>query len=456
MDISALAVLKRKRDDILALGPGDAEKINYNFDTLFLSLKNLGGLLDAYKINIASANDIVGNLPVTNLNSGTNASATTFWRGDGAWVGVAVPTNALLDGSSHSDTTAGTPVRGDLIVATSGLKWAKFAVGATGTFLVGGTDPSWAKIGAISSTYFSNLSGANLTSLPAAQLSGTTIPITVLYAAGLSQVGTITVGTWNGTDIAVADGGTGLGAIADGSILAANTINVLSAITWHSAGTKILQNASGTISWADLVAGNTTITNDVATAATMYPTWVTANTGNLPLYVSSTKLSFVPSTGILTATGFSGPLTGNVTGDCSGTAGKATILATTRAIYGNNFDGSAALTGIIASTYGGTGNGFAKFTGPATAEKSFALPDANATILTSNAAVTVGQGGTGLTTVADGSILATNAADTLSAITWHAAGTKILTNTSGTISWEALGALSTDYTLIAPRIAMRI
>jgi len=66
-------------------------------------------------------------------------------------------------------------------------------------------------------------------------------------------------------------------------------------------------NITGTA--ANLTAGNATnigITNDVATATPVYPTWVTANTGNKPLNVSSTKISFVPSTGVLTATGFAG------------------------------------------------------------------------------------------------------------------------------------------------------
>lgn len=64
--------------------------------------------------------------------------------------------------------------------------------------------------------------------------------------------------------------------------------------------------------------------------------------------------------------------------------GSAPTLTTPRAIYGNNFDGSAALTQIIASTYGGTGNGFTKFSGATTAEKTYTLPDASTTILTKN------------------------------------------------------------------------
>ena len=64
-------------------------------------------------------------------------------------------------------------------------------------------------------------------------------------------------------------------------------------------------------------------------------------------------------------------------------------------------DLTSGVTGILPSTNGGTGNGFFKVSGPATSEKTFTLPNASATILTSNDAVTVAQGGTGLTATTD-------------------------------------------------------
>jgi hypothetical protein len=88
------------------------------------------------------------------------------------------------------------------------------------------------------------------------------------------------------------------------------------------------------------------------------------------------------------------------------TTGSAATLTTARAIYGNNFDGTASLTQVIASTFGGTGNGFTKFTGPTTTERTFTLPDADATILYSG-----GAGGT------PSSITLTNASGTAASLT---------------------------------------
>lgn len=79
-------------------------------------------------------------------------------------------------------------------------------------------------------------------------------------------------------------------------------------------------------------ATNTAITDDTSTNATMYPTWVTTTTGNLPQKTSSTKLTFNPSTGVLTATSFAGSgasLTGVITTAGTGlSASGGTLNAT--------------------------------------------------------------------------------------------------------------------------------
>jgi hypothetical protein len=112
------------------------------------------------------------------------------------------------------------------------------------------------------------------------------------------------------------------------------------------------------------------------------------STGYLTFIPDATNTSevFSGTLGDIQATNFRGALVGN--------ADTATTLATTRAIYGNNFNGSAALTQVIASTYGGTGNGFAKFSGPTTSEKTFTLPDASATIVVQGGALGTPSSGT--------------------------------------------------------------
>lgn len=93
-------------------------------------------------------------------------------------------------------------------------------------------------------------------------------------------------------------------------------------------------------------ATNTAITDDTSTSATMYPTWVTAATGNLPQKVSSTKWTFNPSTGINTATGFTGALNGSL-----GATTPSTVVGTT-GVFGST---TSLLVGTAGSAVGNIG-----------------------------------------------------------------------------------------------------
>lgn len=57
------------------------------------------------------------------------------------------------------------------------------------------------------------------------------------------------------------------------------------------------------------------------------------------------------------------------------------------------------VSGILPEANGGSNNAFFGVTGPTTSVKTFTFPNASSTVLTSNAAVTVAQGGTGLATL---------------------------------------------------------
>jgi hypothetical protein len=125
--------------------------------------------------------------------------------------------------------------------------------------------------GLFTATGFSG-SGASLTSLPAGQLSGT-IPSGVLGNSSL-YIGTTSIAL-NRSSSAQSLTGVNI----DGSAGSATTATTATNAT------------------------NVAITDDTTTASDMYISWVTASTGNLPNKVSSTKLKFNPSTGVLTATG---------------------------------------------------------------------------------------------------------------------------------------------------------
>jgi hypothetical protein len=276
------------------------------------------------------------------------------------------------------------------------------------------------------------------------------LPASYDFNATTANFGTATItnATWNGNTIGTAYGGTGLTTFGSAnyalystssSALVAGTLpvaaggsgavtftangvlygNGTSALGVTAAGTTgqvLLANTSGAPTWGS-VPSTGAVTSFQTSLSGLTPS--TATTGAVTL---AGTLGFGNGgTGETTRQAAIDALAGAVTsgqylrGDGTNvvmatiqaadvptlnqnTTGSAATLTTPRAIYGNNFNGSAALTQIIASTYGGTGNGFTKFSGPTTSEKTFTLPDATTTILTTNAAVTIAQGGTGTTT----------------------------------------------------------
>ena len=86
-----------------------------------------------------------------------------------------------------------------------------------------------------------------------------TIASTYVGQTSITTLGTISTGTWSGTEIGVASGGTGLTAAAKGSVLVANAANTISALDGGGSndGVLLYTSSSDTISWTTSIDGGT-------------------------------------------------------------------------------------------------------------------------------------------------------------------------------------------------------
>ena len=83
--------------------------------------------------------------------------------------------------------------------------------------------------------------------------------LTTASQTAITAVGTIATGTWEGTTVALDQGGTGLTSVAKGSLLVANTVNTLTALDGGGSddGVAFYTAATDVISWATSLDGGT-------------------------------------------------------------------------------------------------------------------------------------------------------------------------------------------------------
>ena len=171
--------------------------------------------------------------------------------------------------------------------------------------------------------------------------------------------------------LAVGSGGTGATSLTANGVLIGNGTSAVTAVDMSTKGSLLAGDGSGNPSTLGVGTNDFVLTADSSTATglkwaaassatptditvadestdtTCFPLFVTAATGDLGPKTGS-NLAFNSSSGLLTATSFSGNLTGNVTGNtsgssgsCTGNAATATALETARNIGGVSFNGTA-------------------------------------------------------------------------------------------------------------------
>jgi uncharacterized membrane protein len=358
-----------------------------------------------------------------------------------------------------SDVTITTQLLGDLVYASSGVAWVNLPGNITTTrkfFRQTGNGsisaaPAWDTVtstdvglGSVENTALSTWAGtANVTTVGTLVAGAvpwsllTSVPATFAPAAHTldshSNV-TITANSdgetlrWNGSawiNNTLAELGVALAGHDHSGVYQPIDTQLTAIAALADAAGSLTNDGAGNMSWAAAGSGApSTATYIVQTASAglsaeqvlgSLATGIVKNTtttGVLSIASQGTDYYAPGGTDVAVADGGTGAstLTGILRGNgtaaftvitVSSTVGQVLRVtgADTYAFGAVDLADTDAVTGILPAGNGGSGIAFFAVTGPATSVKTFTLPNASSTILTSNAAVTVAQGGTGAATL---------------------------------------------------------
>jgi hypothetical protein len=212
---------------------------------------------------------------------------TSFTSGGALY---ATSTSSLTSGTlptTAGGTAIATYTTGDVIYASASNTLSKLPIGTTGQVLtVAAGIPSWSTPASNVASFQTSLSGLTPST-------ATTGAVTLAGTLGISSGGT-------GQTTASAAFNALSPITSTGDLILGNGVNSATRLGIGTNGYVLTSNGT-TASWAAASSG-VTVTNDTSTATALYPTFTSATSGSISgVSVTSTKLTFVPTTGSLTA-----------------------------------------------------------------------------------------------------------------------------------------------------------
>jgi hypothetical protein len=406
-----------------------------------------------------SAGSVTNSLTINSGGSG-GTSPQTYNGGTAVTVSYNTVGAPSITGTNASGTW-GISITGNSATVTNGLY-------STGSY----SNPTW-----LTSILGSIVSGAVSTATTATNVAGGAAG-SLVYQSAAATTTTLALGT---TNYVLTAGASAPQYVAQSTLSVGSATTATTATNLAGGGAGYIPYQSGAGTTAFLASGTTgqvltsngtsaptwstptsyaTVTDDTTTAATRYPLFANQTTGNLTTeYVSSTKLQYNPSTGVFTATGFSGSgasLTSLTAGNLSGTIpsgvlGNSTVYIGTTAVALNRASGSISLTGT--SIDGSAGSATTATTATtATNATNIAITDNTSSSSTWYPVISANSSGNNPATTSSTKLSFVPNTGVLSATGFSGAGTGL----TGTASSLSIGGTATTATNIASGANLQI